>query len=338
MSSNGDLPSVSVVIPARNCAAELPGCLDAVSAQTYRGKLDVIVSVAPSADDTSSVAASAHCTRPLQVIQNPAGTTSSGLNLAIGAAAGEVIVRVDAQARLPADYVERAVATLRRTGAANVGGVQRPVGQGDLSRVIAAALSSPFGGGPAVFRHGSDEGPVDTVYLGVFDAAVLASVGGFDESLVRNQDYELNWRLREQGHMVWLDPSLVVEYQPRSTWAGLARQYFEYGAWKRVVINRHPRSMRLRQLAAPALVVGLAVSAFELARGRPRGGIVPATYLGACTLAAARLRQRLPSVGDHLRAAVAFTVMHLSWGTGFLIGRRRDERMPPADWAADGER
>ena len=320
-------PHVTVVIPARNCAAELPGCLDAVSAQTYPGVLDVLVSVAPSADDTSRVAAAASCKWPLHIVQNPAGTTSSGLNLAIGAAAGEVIVRVDAQARLPADYVERAVSTLERTGAANVGGLQRPVGCGRLSRVIAAALSSPFGGGPAAFRRGGDEGPVDTVYLGVFDAAALTTVGGFDESLKRNQDYELNWRLREQGQLVWLDPSLVVDYQPRSSWAGLARQYFEYGVWKRVMISRHPRSTQPRQLAAPTLVVGLVLSAFELARGRLRGGIVPVAYLGACTLAAARLRSSLPQLGDRLRAAAAFAVMHFSWGAGFLCsGRNRRPR------------
>lgn len=337
------LPLVSVVIPARECAAELPGCLDAVRVQTYGGPMEVIVAVAPSNDDTEDVAQ--RCMRralttqrgdlagprtrsawPTAVVSNPAGTTSSGLNLAIGAAAGEVIVRVDAQARLPADYVERAVATLERTGAANVGGVQRPVGQGELSRVIATALSSPFGGGPAAFRRGSGEGPVDTVYLGVFDAAALACVGGFDESLERNQDYELNWRLREQGHMVWLDPSLVVDYQPRSSWTGLARQYFDYGVWKRVVISRHPRSLQPRQLAAPVLVVGLVLSAFELVRGRLRGGIVSAMYLGACMLASARLRSSLPAFGDRLRAAAAFAVMHLSWGAGFLLGPRHGNR------------
>lgn len=335
MSSNGDLPLVSVVIPARSCAAELPGCLDAVNAQTYQGPMEVIVATAPSTDDTEAVArcradtagSDARPVRPIRVVSNPVGTTSSGLNLAISAAAGEIIVRVDAQARLPADYVERAVATLRRTGAANVGGVQRPVGQGELSRIIAAALSSPFGGGPAAFRQGSDDGPVDTVYLGVFDAAALASVGGFDETLERNQDYELNWRLREQGHVVWLDPSLAVEYQPRSTWAALARQYFEYGAWKRVVVSRHPRSMRLRQLAAPALVCGLVLSAAELLRGRPRGGLVAAAYLGSCAVAAARLRCSLPEPLDRYRAAAAFAVMHLSWGVGFLLGPCRGKRV-----------
>ena len=364
MSTDEPLRLVSVVIPARDCAAELPGCLDAVGAQTYKGPMEVIVATSPSTDATETVAqdharrglatdgtdradpggggdvlawqrhhdspaagvggaiSGRRAVRSVRAVPNPAGTTSAGLNLAIAAAAGSVIVRVDAQARLPADYVERAVAMLEKTGAANVGGVQRPVGNGGLSRIIAAALSSPFGGGPAAFRQADDEGAVDTVYLGVFDADALAAVGGFDESLVRNQDYELNWRLREQGYVVWLDPGLVVEYQPRSSWTGLARQYFDYGTWKRVMLRRHPRALKPRQIAAPALVAGLALSAFELMRGRLRGGVVPTVYLGACLLAAARLRPGLPAVGDRAKAAAAFAVMHLSWGAGFLCSRQ----------------
>ena len=378
MSGDESLRLVSVVIPARDCAAELPGCLDAVSAQTYEGPMEVIVAAAPSADATETVAqryarhgltsdpngiadprggggdvpasrqpcgppdagagsasSGGRAVRPVRVVPNPAGTTSAGLNLAIGSAVGSVIVRVDAQARLPADYIERAAVTLRRTGAANVGGAQRPVGKGGLSRVIAAALSSPFGGGPAAFRRGREPGPVDTVYLGVFDADALASVGGFDESLLRNQDYELNWRLREQGYVVWFDPGLVVDYQPRSSWAGLARQYFDYGAWKRVMLRRHPRSLKSRQIAAPALVAGLALSAFELMRGRLRGGVVPTVYLGGCLLAAARLRSSLPAVGDRAKAAAAFAVMHLSWGAGFLCSRQGRGRELPHRTAAE---
>ena len=300
-------PDVSVVIPARDCVAELPGCLDAVRAQTYRGSLEVIVAVAASSPDTARCAAASASSWPsripLRIVPNPASTTSAGLNLAISAASGEIIVRVDAQAKLPADYIAQAVATMRRTGAANVGGIQRPVGDCPMSRVIAAALSSPFGAGTAAFRRGRCEGPVDTVYLGVFDADALKHVGRFDESLERNQDYELNWRLREQGHCVWLDPSLAVDYKPRSSWAELARQYYDYGVWKRVVISIHPRSTQPRQLAAPVLVVGLALSAFELVRGRLRGGILPSAYVAASLLAAARLRSRLPSFADRVRAA-----------------------------------
>lgn len=320
---NAARPQVTVVIPARNCARELQGCLDAISAQAFSRLLEVVIAVAPSTDGTEQTAAEAICSWPTRVVANAAGTTSAGLNAAIQAARGEVIVRVDAQSRLPDGYVERAVATLARTGAANVGGVQQPVGQSGLSRVIAAAMTSGFGGGPAHFRRRRHEGPVDTVYLGVFDAEALAAAGGFDESLERNQDYELNWRLREQGRVVWLDPTLVVDYLPRSSWGGLARQYFDYGAWKRVVIGRHPQSTQPRQLAAPALVCGLVLSAIELVRGRSRGGLMPAAYLGSCAVAALRLRRSLPACGDRLRAAAAFAVMHLSWGTGFLVGKRR---------------
>ena len=263
-------------------------------------------------------------------MDNPAGTTPAGLNIAMAASKGQIVARVDAQSRVPPDYIERAVHTLARTGAANVGGVQRPMGADGLPGAIAAAMSSPFGGGPAAFRRGWRSGPADTVYLGVFDRGALESVGGFDETLERNQDYELNWRLRQKGHTVWLDPSLVVDYVPRTDYAGLAGQYFSYGAWKRKMLMRHPGSLRVRQLAAPALVAGLAASAAELARGRSRGAAVPAFYLAACVIAATRLGRVLPDWRDRVRAAGAFVTMHVTWGAGFLAGRARraqpDER------------
>ncbi len=315
------LPYISVVVPARDCAELIGECLAAIAAQTYRGPIDVTVAVAPSSDGTAQAVAGSEIELPLQVVPNPAGTAAAGLNLAVAASAGAVVARVDAQSRLAPDYLERAVATLARTGAANVGGVQHPVGPGP----IAAAVRSPFGGGPAAFRRGRHGGPADTVYLGVFDRAALESVGGFDETLGRNQDYELNWRLRSRGHTVWLDPTLVVDYVPRSDYRGLARQYFSYGAWKRTMLVRNPRSLRARQLAAPALVAGLAVSALELALGRGRGAALPAVYAAACAAAAARLRD---SQGDRGRAAAAFAVMHICWGAGFLAGRTRRGRQP----------
>ena len=329
------LPRVSVVVPARDCARLLPACLAAVDAQTYPGALDVTVALAPGSDDTARALSEAALRLPLRVVDNPAGSTSAGLNAAVGACDGEVIVRVDAQSRIPPHYVERAVATMARTGAANVGGVQRPVGGPGRAGAIAAALASPFGGGPAAFRRGRREGPADTVYLGVFDRAALASAGGFDESLERNQDYELNWRLRAAGRTVWLDPGLVVDYVPRTGYGALARQYFAYGAWKRAVLLRHPRSMRPRQLAAPSLVAGLAVSAVGLARGRLWGAAVPVAYSAAAVWAAARLRS-LSSPADRLRAMAAFAVMHGAWGAGFLSGRTRSRTAGHDGTAAPG--
>ena len=317
------LPHISVVVPARDCAAVIGECLAAIGSQTYRGAVDVTVAVAPSRDGTEQAVTGNGMELPLQVVENPAGTTAAGLNIAVAASKGSIVARVDAQSRLPPDYLERAVSTLASTGAANVGGVQRPVGAAGLPGAIAAAMGSPFGGGPAAFRRGRHSGPADTVYLGVFDRVALESVGGFDETLGRNQDYELNWRLREQGHSVWLDPSLVVDYVPRSDYSGLARQYFAYGAWKRTMLMRNPRSLRIRQLAAPALTAGLAFSAFELALGRWRGAALPVLYAGACAVAATRLRGVLRGRLDRARAAAAFAVMHLAWGAGFLAGRTR---------------
>ena len=315
------LPHVSVVVPARDCADMLTDCLRAVGTQTYRGRMDVTVAVASSRDGTRQVLADTSLEIPLQIVDNPAGTTPAGLNLAVAASKGPIVARVDAQSRLPPDYIERAVRTLASTGAANVGGVQHPVGAGGLPGAIAAAMSSLFGGGPAAFRRGRRSGPADTVYLGVFDRGALESVGGFDETLERNQDYELNWRLRRQGHTVWLDSSLVVDYVPRADYGGLAGQYFSYGAWKRKMLLRHRRSLRPRQLLAPALVTALAASAAELARGRSRGAVVPVIYAAACAVAAARLGRALPEWRDRARAAAAFAVMHICWGTGFLAGR-----------------
>ena len=316
------LPLVSVVVPARDCADQLGDCLAAIGGQTYRGPMDVTVALAPSNDATAEVLARSTLDVPLQIVENHAGTTPAALNIAVAASRGPVVVRVDAQSRLPPDYIERAVSTLARTGAANVGGVQRPVGTGGLQGAIAAAMASSFGGGPAAFRRGRRSGPADTAYLGVFDRDALTSVGGFDETLERNQDYELNWRLRQQGHIVWLDASLVVDYVPRADYGGLARQYFSYGAWKRTVLARHPRSLRVRQLAAPALVAGLAASAAELAHRRCRGAAGPVLYAAACAIAAARLDD-VGNWRDRVRAAVAFAVMHLAWGAGFLAGRAR---------------
>ena len=315
------LPHVSVVVPARNCAGVVGDCLSAIGAQTYRGPMDVTVAVAPSSDGTRQVLAETSIEMPLQVVDNPSGTTPAGLNLAVAASKGEIVARVDAQSRVPPDYIERAVRTLASTGAANVGGVQRPVGAGDLQGAIAAAMASSFGGGPAAFRRGHRSGPADTVYLGVFERAALESVGGFDETLERNQDYELNWRLRQQGHTVWLDSSLVVDYLPRADYAGLAGQYFAYGTWKRKMLMRHRRSLQIRQMAAPALVAGLAASAVELARGRLRGAALPMVYATACVIAAARLGRLLPGWRDRMRAAGAFVVMHICWGAGFVAGR-----------------
>jgi glycosyltransferase involved in cell wall biosynthesis len=327
-------PAVDVVIPVRNEAASLPGVIAAVLAQDYPGELSVVLGVAPSTDGTEAVAATlseaavGHV--EVRMVANPAGTTPAGLNAAIRAGHGEVIVRVDGHAELSPGYIRRAVETLRRTAAVNVGGIQRAVGASRFEQAVAAAMSSKFGTGDATFHYGGTEGPTDTVYLGVFDRRALEAVGLFDERLIRNQDYELNIRLRDAGGIVWFDPQLEVRYRPRGSLRALARQYFEYGHWKRVVLRQHPGSLRWRQAVPPIATAAVAAASLAGLWWRP-ALFVPAGYATAVVAAAARTP--LPISGK-ARLLAIFPAMHLSWGAGFLSAlvptERRGRRVPTA--------
>lgn len=301
------LPTVSVIVPANNAASVLPRALAAVDEQDYPNVIEVVVA---AADDETAAAAG-----DVIVVRNPSGTTPGGLNLALAASRGEVVVRCDAHSVLPPGYVSRAVNTLLRTGAANVGGMQVPVGETPWERAIASAMSSRVGAGDARYRVGGEEGPVDTVYLGVFRRSPLETVGSFDESFARNQDYELNHRLRSSGEIVWFDPELRVEYTPRGDLGALARQYYEYGRAKRHFARTHRRSLRWRQLAAPALVALLAASLILSLW-------YPAVLLLHMTYGLGLLGAGLALDANPLRVAAALATMHMSWGIGFLAGKR----------------
>ncbi|MPZ71928.1 MAG: glycosyltransferase [Nitriliruptorales bacterium] len=322
----GQWPSLSVVIPLRNSARDLPRCLDAVLTQDYPGPVEVVMAVGPSDDGTDDLAAhAAEADHRIKIVPNPSGRTANALNAAIAASGGEIVARVDGQAILPARYLRHAVSTLRATGADNVGGIQDATGDTTFERAVAVAMTSRFGVGNAAFHYGGEPGPADTVYLGVFRRSTLERAGGFDETLVRNQDYELNWRIRDSGGVVWFDPRLRVRYRPRSSLRRLAKQYFEYGQWKREVLRRHPRSARLRQLVPPAAVAANAAGLLLAVAGRRRALVIPGTYvLGAVTAAVVAGRTAGSSVTVRLPAV--FAVMHHAWGLGFLLSRRKSPR------------
>lgn len=321
-------PVVSVVIPARDDAEHLPPAVESVLTQDFDGPLEVVIAVGPSQDATAEVAERlAHAHLQVRVVANPGGGTASGLNAAIQASSGGVIARVDSHSELSNDYLARAVELLKETGADNVGGIQQAVGTTPFQRAVAAAMTSRFGTGDAIFHYGGAPGPTDTVYLGVFRRDALDRVGGFDESLVRNQDYELNVRIRESGGVVYFHPDLRVIYRPRATLRGLVRQYFEYGRWKREVVRRHPGSVRWRQLVPPITVVGLAISLIAGLVIHP-GLLVPAgAYVLAVLMAAAAGTVREgASIGTRL--LLIYPALHLPWGIGFLVGPPRGNPPP----------
>jgi len=315
-----EIPDVAVVVPVRNEEATLAAAVASVLAQELDGTLEVCIAVGPSDDRTREVADDlADADRRVSVVDNQAGVTPAGLNAAIRATSAPVVARMDGHAVLPAGYLARAVAVLGRTGAVNVGGVQEPQGQTPFEEAAGRAMASRFGSGDARFHHGGPEGAVDTVYLGVFRRTALEAVGLFDEALVRNQDYELNWRLREAGGTVWFDPDLRVGYRPRSTLGGLARQFFEYGRWKRVVVGRHPRSLRWRQVLPPVATLGV-VAGLVAGAWWPPALAVPVGYLVAVVSASLVVGRRPATM---LRLLVVYPTLHLSWGVGFLTGSLR---------------
>ena len=299
MSEN--LPSVSVVIPARPDSTELPRALQSVAEQDYPRIIDVVV----ACSDVSRF----ELPEWVVVADNPTGTTPAGLNRAIQVAVGDVIVRCDAHAALPSGYVSLAVQTLTGTDADVVGGMQVPVGKTAWEKAIAAAMTSPLGAADARYRVGGEPGPVETVYLGVFRRKSLEMVGGYDESFLRNQDYELNHRIIESGGTVWFDPRLRVTYRPRSSLRALAKQYFDYGRGKRRFNRKHPGHLRWRQVA-PVVLTGTLTISIVFALFSATSLILPVAYLIALTLAAR----------GNLRVAAALATMHLSWGFGFMRG------------------
>jgi succinoglycan biosynthesis protein ExoA len=312
--------SVSVIVPARGAAGLVADCLAAVLPQLAADD-ELIVA---AGDEATAAAARTVSDARVRVVENPAGTTPAALNVAIAAARHPVIMRVDAQARIPAGYRDRVVALLAGTGAANVGGRQVARGGEGRSVAIAAAMNARLGHGGASYRSGARGGPVDTVYLGAFRADVLQAVGGYDERFTTNQDAELNERIRRAGGTVWLDPELAVTYLPRTSLRALARQFHGYGRGRAMTARRHPGSLGRRQLAAPTLVVGLLVALIALP-----WTVVPLSLWGA-GYGSLLILGTLLEGGDARRwlpvTVAALAVMHLSWGSGFLTAPRLPRR------------
>ncbi|MCB7136460.1 glycosyltransferase family 2 protein [Cellulosimicrobium marinum] len=329
------LRGVSVVAVVRDEEAFLDAMVRSALLQDWEGRLEVVLAVGPSHDGTAELAHAWSLRDPrVVVVDNPTGGRSDGLNRALAAAdpRNDVVVRVDGHAVLPVTYVRRAVRTLERTGAVNVGGMMMPVGLTPTQRATARAMSHPAGIGAAAFHTGGQEGAVATVYLGVFRRDALVAAGGYDESVVRGEDWELNKRLRERGGVVWFDPELQVVYYPRSTFRALAKQFWRTGMWRRELVRRDHRSAGVRYLAPPALVLGLALSVVVgvlgavLDAGWVRLALLVPSFYAAAVLVASLHAGARESAATRWRLPAVLVVMHLCWGAGFLRGVDRRAR------------
>ena len=312
-------------MPVLNEQRHLREAVGRVLEQDLDGDLELVLALGPSTDRTDQVAAELAAADPrIRLVPNPTGRTPSGLNAAVAASTHAVIARVDGHAVLPPGYLRKALEVLELTGADNVGGIMDAQGVTDVERAIAAAMRSRLGVGSARFHTGGAAGPAETVYLGVFRRTALARVGGYDEHFARAQDWEMNHRIRSTGGTVWFTPELRVTYRPRADLRSLARQYFQYGRWRRVVARQHPGTMSARYLAPPALVGALTVSV-ALSPWLPLALVVPVGYVGALVVGSLTLEPGLPW-RSRATLPAALAVMHLSWGVGFVTSRVRRPR------------
>lgn len=319
-------PAVSYVVPVLNDAAALEHAVSTVLAQDYPGEQEVVVAVAPSHDGTREVADElARRDSRVHVVDNVDVHIPCGLNRAIAAAQGEVVVRVDAHSELPPGYTRRMVDTLRRTGAANVGGVMAARGSTPLQASVAVAYNTGLGLGGGAYHSGTIEGPSESAYLGVFRRDIVEPLGWYDETLRRGEDYELNQRILAAGHLIWFVPDVHVGYSPRSTWPALAKQMYATGVWRGELVRRF-RWTSVRYLAAPLLVCGLAMSAAvgaAHALGAPRWPwsafyLTPVVYAGFLAYVAS---SAAPGTWrDRTRHAAVVGAIHLTWGVGFIKG------------------
>ena len=315
----GQLGSVSYVMPVLNEEKYLENAVLSILQQDFDGPVEVILALGPSTDATDAIAENLALAYPVTLVRNAAGTTSAGLNAAISAAKNDVVVRVDAHAKLKAGYTKLAVEILNSTGAANVGGVMRAVGHRPFQSAVAWAYNSPFGLGGGTFHVGGQAGPSDSVYLGVFRRSVLMELGGFDAAVIRGQDWELNLRIRQSGRVVWFDPRLEVEYHPRSAWKHLARQFYDTGIWRGELTRRSFKAANLRYFAPPVLFTLIAASLIAALFGWTLPLVLPLAYLAACAGLGIYSGKRV-LLGGHLAMLAVLPTMHLNWGAGFIAG------------------
>lgn len=314
---------VTVVIPARNEEGYLGACLDSVREQDYT-HLQIIVVDGASTDRTADVVRARMAVDDrIELLTNQHRTIPRSLNQAVAAARGRWLVRVDAHSTVPPDYVSIAVERLQQGGWGGVGGRKDGVGKTSAGRAIAVAMGSRFGVGNSTYHYGTEPQEVDHLPFGAYPVELVRRHGGWDESLVANEDFEFDYRLRQAGEKLLFEPRMVIHWHCRQSLADLYRQYRRYGQGKVDVVRRHPTSLSARHMVPPALVAYSALGAAVAVRHPGRSALMLAPYAVAIAAATAQTASRLESRGDQVKLPGAFVAMHVGWGVGFWSGVRK---------------
>ncbi len=325
-------PEVSIIVPVRNEAASLDATLASVCSQATDASIEVIVVDDHSTDSSRSIIERwvAQDER-VRLVSSPRRGIPQALNRGLEAARGHYLIRVDGHSIVPPDYVQGLLDHIRSGACEGAGGHKRAVGQGPFGRAVAAAHGSRFGIGDSKYHYTQRQELVDHIPFGAYVTKRARTIGGWDEELSTNEDYDFDFRYQQAGGRLLFDPAIVVDWRVRETPARLAHQYYAYGRGKYRTLVRHPSSLHLRWLVPPMLVVSLAAGTLLswTRPGRVFLAIVGGSYalfliVGAATLGS-RVGMRLA-----LHAALALGIMHLSWGTGFLasVGKAVHGRLP----------
>jgi glycosyltransferase involved in cell wall biosynthesis len=330
------MKTVSIIVPCYNEEKTIAKLLDGLRTQQFPiDDLEVIIADGLSEDGTRRVIEAYQKEFPnlnIQVVDNVQKTIPSGLNAAIRAASGEIIIRLDAHSIPSADYIVRCVDHLQQGMAENVGGVWdiMPGSEDWIGRSIAAAASHPLGVGDAGYRYATKPAYVDTVPFGAYRRTLLDKIGFYDETLLTNEDYELNVRIHQSGGRVYLDPSIRCVYFARPSLSGLAKQYARYGYWKAQMLRRYPSTIRWRQALPPLFVLGI-ILLILTAPFHPFFGYslltILAVYFGILLLTSIRLALQKRNGAFIMGVPLAVSVMHFCWGGGFLFNLINPKRI-----------
>ena len=321
--------TVSVIVPCYNEEGTILLLLDALIQQTYPLEaMEVVIADGMSTDHTRRVISEFQAFHPdfsLRIIDNEKRAIPSGLNRAIESAGGHYIIRLDAHSVPDHDYIERCISALDQDLGDNVGGVWNiQAGAATwIARSIATAASHPLGVGDALYRIGAKAQIVDTVPFGAFRRDLALAIGLYDESLLTNEDYEFNTRIRQQGGKIWLDPSIKSKYYARSSITALAKQYWRYGFWKAQMLKRYPKTIRWRQLLPPLLSGSLLVllpTAIFLPWARNLLAVELVLYLGCLLVVGIHMALRKKSVEYLVGLPLAIATMHITWGFALIWG------------------
>ena len=312
-------PAVSVILPVLNEEDHLESAVGSVLAQKYPGDIEILLALGPSKDNTDAVARKmAKADSRIRLVENPAGLTTVGMNKCIKLAKHDIVIRVDAHSELADNYIRRGVEILLEVEADELGGIMAAQGRSAFQKAVAWAYTSRFGVGGASYHVGGQAGEAESAYMGIFQKSALLRVNGYDEGIIRGEDWNLAQRIKASGGLVWFSPELKVTYWPRGRFDRLIKQFWSTGVWRGDLTRRDVKGASIRYFAPPALVLAIALGLAALAGGWWLG-ILPLACYSAGVVGLAVLAGGL-SIKARVALMIALPTIHISWGTGFIVG------------------